>query len=243
MRPTDLRAKVAVITGASSGIGKAVASGLAAQGTTLCLCGRNLQALNAVAEKAQKTTQDVRCYKVDLNLEADITELTKNILNDFGGVDILVHSAGVISLGKLEKSVVDDFDWHYRINLRAPYLLTHLLLPTLKTRQGQIVFINSSAGLNAGMNLSQYAATKKALKAISDSLRDEVNVYGIRVLSVYPGRTATPMQVEVHEMEGRTYQPQRLLQPEDVAAVVIHAMELPRTAEITDIMIRPMMKP
>jgi NADP-dependent 3-hydroxy acid dehydrogenase YdfG len=243
MRTTDLKAKVAVITGASSGIGKAIASGLAAKGTTLCLCGRNIQTLKAVAEKVQKAAQDVHCYKVDLSLETDITELTKNILNDFEGVDILIHSAGVISLGELEKSPVEDFDWHYRINLRAPYSLTQLLLPTLKTRQGQVVFINSSAGLNSGMNLSQYAATKHAMKAVSDGLRAEVNPYGVRVISVYPGRTATPMQERVYKLERRTYEPKRLLQPEDVAAVVIQALNLPSTAEVTDISIRPMTKP
>lgn len=243
MRMTDLSAKVAVITGASSGIGKAIASGLAAKGTTLCLCGRNMEALKSVAEKAQKIAQEVRCYKVDLNLEVDITELAKNILTDFKGVDILVHSAGVISLGDLEKSAVDDFDRHYRINLRAPYLLTQLLLPTIKTRQGQIVFINSSAGLNARINLSQYAATKHALKAVSDGLRTEVNPDGVRVMSVYPGRTATPMQERVYKLEGRTYQPKCLLQPEDVASVVIQALSLPSTAEVTDISIRPMTKP
>jgi NADP-dependent 3-hydroxy acid dehydrogenase YdfG len=91
--------------------------------------------------------------------------------------------------------------------------------------------------------LSQYAATKHALKAIADSLREEVNAEGLRVLSVYPGRTASPMQAAVHEMEGRAYHPERLMQPEDVAAVVINALSLPRSAEVTDIYIRPLLKP
>ncbi len=105
------------------------------------------------------------------------------------------------------------------------------------------MFINSSAGLRAGAGISQYAATKHALKAIADSLREEINAEGLRVLSVYPGRTATPMQASVHAMEGKAYHPERLMQPEDVAAVVINALKLPRSAEVTDISVRPLMKP
>jgi NADP-dependent 3-hydroxy acid dehydrogenase YdfG len=90
--------------------------------------------------------------------------------------------------------------------------------------------------------VSQYAATKHALKAIADSLRAEVNTYGVRVLSIYPGRTATPMQAAVYKMEGKTYEPEKLMQPKDVAEVVMDALSLPRTAEVTDIHIRPMNK-
>jgi NADP-dependent 3-hydroxy acid dehydrogenase YdfG len=116
------------------------------------------------------------------------------------------------------------------------------LLPMLRSRHGQVVFINSSVGTRAPANVGQYAATKHALKAIADSLRDEVNADGMRVLSVFLGRTATPMQAAIYEMEGRTYRPELLLQPEDVAAVVINALTLPRTAEVTDISIRPFKK-
>jgi NADP-dependent 3-hydroxy acid dehydrogenase YdfG len=112
----------------------------------------------------------------------------------------------------------------------------------LKSSRGQIVFINSSVGLVARANVGQYAATKHALKAVADSLREEVNTDGVRILSVFPGRTATPMQTAVHEMEGRPYQPEHFIQPEDIADVVINALVLPRTAEVTDINIRPLIK-
>ena len=131
---------------------------------------------------------------------------------------------------------------HYRTNVRGPYLLTQELLPLLLERQGQVVFINSSAGLTARANIAQYAATKHALKALADGLRDEVNPRGVRVLSVFPGRTATPTQQKLCGEEGRPYRPARLLQPEDVAAVVVNALCLPRTAEVTEIKIRPMLK-
>jgi NADP-dependent 3-hydroxy acid dehydrogenase YdfG len=112
----------------------------------------------------------------------------------------------------------------------------------LKVRRGQIVFINSSSGLTAKPNSAPYNATKHALKAIADSLRAEVNAFGVRVISVYLGRTASEMQERIHRAEGKPYRPELLLQPEDVAAVIMNALALPRTAEVTDIHIRPMNK-
>ena len=240
---TALKDQVAVVTGASSGVGKAIAVGLAAQGAILCLVGRKLETLEAVAESARATAPRVLCYRADLTLDEDIQNVTTRLKADFGHVDILIHSAGVISLGQLERASVKDLDWQYSTNVRAPYALTQSLLPMLKARRGQIVFINSSVGLRGNAGVGQYAATKHALKALADSLREEVNADGVRVLSVFLGRTASPMQAAVHEMEGRPYHPERLMQPEDVAAVVINALRLPRSAEVTDISIRPLIKP
>jgi NADP-dependent 3-hydroxy acid dehydrogenase YdfG len=100
------------------------------------------------------------------------------------------------------------------------------------------MFINSSVGLRARADVAQYAATKHALKAIADALREEANADGIRVLSLYLERAASPMQAAVHATAGKTYHPDRLLSPEDVAAVVTNALSLERTAEVTDINIR-----
>lgn len=235
--------QIAVVTGASSGIGRAIALGLAAEGTTLCLIGRKSRTLEAVAEKARTTAPQVRSYPTDLTNDNEILELASNLKRDVGFVDILVHGAGIIAQGRLETEPVEDLDRQYRTNVRAPYTLTKAILPLLRPRRGQIVFINSSAGLTARSNAGQYAATKHALKAVADSLREEVNPDGIRVLSLYLGRTATPMQESIHKMEGRPYHPERLLQPEDVASVVLNALGLPRTAEVTEISIRPLLKP
>lgn len=112
----------------------------------------------------------------------------------------------------------------------------------LRTRRGQIVFINSLVGLNAKANSSQYSVTKHALKGLADSLRNEVNQDGVRVLSVFLGRTASPMQAAVHRMECRTYHPELLVQPDDVASVVLNALSLSRTAEVTDISIKHAIK-
>lgn len=234
--------QVAVVTGASSGVGKAIAVGLAAQGAILLLVGRNVERLEAVAESARATAPRVLCYRADLTLDEDIQDLTSRFQRDFDHIDMLIHSAGVISLGRIEQASVKDFDWQYSTNVRAPYTLTQALLPMLRASRGQIVFINSSVGLRGKSGVGQYAATKHALKAIADSLREEVNADGVRVLSVFLGRTASPMQAAVHEMEDKPYHPDRLLQPEDVASVVINALSLPRTAEVTDISIRPLTK-
>lgn len=238
----SLENQVAVVTGASSGIGKAIALGLAAKGVRLALVGRKLETLEMVAEDARTVGPQVLCYRADLTVDGDIQQLTKNLHDDFGFVDMLIYSAGVISLADIETAPAEDLDWHYRTNVRAPYVLTRALLTFLKSREGQVVFINSSAGLKAAANASHYAATKHALKAIADSLREEVNASGLRVLSVFLGRTASPMQMAVHTMEGREYHPELLMQPEDVAAMVVDALSLPRSAEVTEIRMRPLKK-
>ncbi|BAY24503.1 short-chain dehydrogenase/reductase SDR [Calothrix sp. NIES-2100] len=235
--------QVAVLTGASSGIGRAIALGLAAQGVKLCLLGRNLETLQTVAAIALETSPKVVCYAIDLTIDEDIRKLKTNLERDFEQIDLLIQSAGMFSMGTLQTSSVQELDLLYRVNVRAPYLLTQTLLPMLLSSSGQILFINSSVINSPRANLGQYAATQHALKAIADSLREEVNVEQIRVINVFPGRTATPLQARIHEIEGKPYHPERLMQPDDVADVVINALSLPRTAEVTDINIRPFAKP
>lgn len=235
--------QVAVVTGASSGIGKALALGLAAQGAKLCIVGRQLETLETVAEVARETAPKVFSYCADLRVDQDIYRLKAQLEQDLGRVDLLVHSAGVISMGPMQTAPVQDLDLQYRTNLRAPYLLTQALLPMLLSSQGQIVFINSSVTQRAAANVGQFAATQHALKAIADSLREEVNADEVRVLSVFPGRTATPRQATLHQIEDKAYHPERLIQPQDIAAVVINALSMPRSAEVTDIRIRPFKKP
>jgi NADP-dependent 3-hydroxy acid dehydrogenase YdfG len=239
----SLKKQVAVVTGASSGIGKSIALELAKQEVVLCLLGRDLSSLEKVARIAKQSTHHVHCYNVDITIDQEVADFSKSVSAEFNAVDILVHSAGAIFLESLESAAVENFDRQYNTNVRGPYLLTQCLLPFLKSRQGQIVFINSSATFNTPPRLSQYAATKHALRAVADSLRQEVNADGIRILSVYPGRTASPMQASVFRAEGKVYDPEILMQPTDLAMMVIAALQLPKSAEVTDIHMRPMKKP
>jgi NADP-dependent 3-hydroxy acid dehydrogenase YdfG len=230
-----------VVTGASSGIGRAIAVALASADATVCAVARRRDELEATAARANGAGR-FELYQTDLVSDDQVEALTRALLAR-GGVDVLVHSAGVHSIASFETASIDDFDRQYTANVRAPFLLTQSLLPSLRERAGQVVFINSTVGLAARANVGQYAATQHALKAVADSLREEINSDGVRVVSVYPGRTATPRQAKIHEAEGRAYPPERLMQPEDVAAVVLTALTLPRTAEVTDLRVRPMLKP
>jgi NADP-dependent 3-hydroxy acid dehydrogenase YdfG len=238
----DLSGQVAFVTGASSGIGRSIALGLADQGVHLGLVGRDRDTLHKVAADALRLVSRVECYQADLTLDSDIDRAAGDFQRDFNAVDILVHSAGLILLGAVEETNVEHVDRQYATNVRAPYLLTQRLLPALRLRRGQIVFINSTAGLDARGKAGPYAATKHALRALADSLREEVNAAGVRVLSVYLGRTASPMQAAVHRMEGRAYHPEQLMQPDDVAAAVIGCLRLPRSAEVTELRMRPLAK-
>jgi NADP-dependent 3-hydroxy acid dehydrogenase YdfG len=238
-----LHGHIAVVTGAGSGVGQAIAYVLATQGAALCLVGRTPATLEATACSVSNTKVATCCYPTDLTHDEAVQALAEQLHREWDAIDILVHSAGVYAMGKLEATSVTELDLQYRTNVRAPYLLTQALLPLLRRRQGQVVFINSSVGLTARGQVGSYAASKHALKALADSFREEVNAEGVRVLSVYLGRTASPMQAMIHAMEGKAYHPEYLLQPSDVAAVVLNALCLPRTAEVTDINIRPMRKP
>lgn len=234
--------QTAVITGASSGIGAAIALCLAAEGAKLRLVGRNAAALETVAQSARKNSPQVLTYQADLSTDDGLDKLNTALKPDCESLDVLIHSAGIFAMGALETASLADFDRQYRTNVRAPYALTQSLLPMLRAQQGSVIFINSTAGMNTRARISQYSATKHALKALADSFRAEVNADGIRVLSVYPGRTATRQQAAIHEAEGKAYSPELLMQPADVARIIVDALKVNRTAEVTDISIRPMRK-
>jgi NAD(P)-dependent dehydrogenase (short-subunit alcohol dehydrogenase family) len=237
----SLAGRTAVVTGASGGIGRAIAVALSREGVHVCALGRNSIGLAKTVAAAQKYSQATE-FQGDLTLEEDLQALLVH-LESAGRLDILIHCAGVIHQEVMERARIENLDLQYSTNVRAPYLLTQRLLPLLIAERGQIVFINSTVGLAAKRpDIGQYAATKHALKAIAESLREEVNPKGIRVLSVYLGRTATPMQERLFRQEGHEYHPDALLQPEDIASVVVHTLLLPPTAEVTEITIRPMRK-
>jgi NADP-dependent 3-hydroxy acid dehydrogenase YdfG len=238
----SLKNQITVVTGASSGIGKAIALSVAAQGAEVCLVARRRELLEDVAKQIHALGSRGHACPADLTRDDDIRSLGERVQKDFGRVNILALCGGAIFHGPLEKASLADFDLMYRSNVRGHYLMIQTMLPLLRKNQGQIVFINSSAGLRSSAGAGQFAATQHAFRSIADSLRDEVNADGIRVLSVYPGRTATPRIAKLFEKEGRAYEPGLLMQAEDVAEMVTHSLRLPRTAEVTEISIRPMQK-
>ena len=238
----SLKDQVAVVTGASSGIGKAIALSIAAHGAEVCLIGRRRELLEDVSKQIHALGSSGHACPADLTKDEDIRGLGERCQKDFGRVSILVLCGGAIFHGPLAKASLADFDLMYRSNVRGHYLMIQTMLPLLRKSRGQIVFINSSAGLRSPATTGQFSATQHAFRSIADSLREEVNPDGIRVLSVYPGRTATPRVAKLFEKEGRAYQPDLLMQPEDIAEMVTHSLRPPRTAEVTDISIRPMQK-
>jgi NADP-dependent 3-hydroxy acid dehydrogenase YdfG len=238
----DFRGQSAIVTGATGGVGHAIASALVSAGAAVLLAARRGAALNQLIRESGWRTDSVSSSVVDLADESDVRTFAVDASARCPDLHLLIHAAGAIALGAIGDSRLNSFDEQYQINVRAPFQLTQVLLPNLIRGRGQVVFINSSAGLHARPGIAQYSATKHALRAVADSLRDEVNERGVRVLSVFLGRTASRMQQAVHEHEGRDYHPERLLQPSDVASIVLSALLLPRTAEVTDLHIRPMLK-
>jgi NADP-dependent 3-hydroxy acid dehydrogenase YdfG len=231
-----------VITGAAGGVGQAIADCLITAGAKALLVGRSEESLGSLVRQHGWEPAAVSCCPVDLCVPSEIARFVSHIRATGAQVDQIIHAAGIIMLDDPDDEQLRDFDAQYQVNVRAPYQLTRGLLPHLIKCAGQVVFINSSVGVHARRGVGQYAASKHALRAIADSLREEVNEHGVRVLSVFLGRTASRMQQAVHEQEGRPYRPEVLLQPSDVASMVVAALALPRTAEVTDLHIRPMLK-
>jgi NADP-dependent 3-hydroxy acid dehydrogenase YdfG len=221
---------LALITGASRGIGAAVAAALAPT-HDLLLGGRDADTLTALAA----TLPGAREWLVELTDPGTLAEAVAGI----DRLDVLVHSAGIGPLGSIADSPADQWRRTFEVNVVAVAELTRLLLPALRAAHGQVVCINSGAGLTARPGWGSYAASKFALRAFADALRAEEAVHGVRVTSVYPGRTDTDMQRAVVAHEGGDYDASRFLRPESVARAVLLAVTAPPDADVTELSIRP----
>lgn len=222
-----------VITGAGSGIGLAVAERLHARGDALHLLASTAES----AERIARRLPGARTFVADLAEPATLASvLPVDELPE--RIDGLLHVAGVLRLGAVADLTADAWQASLTVNLAAPAELTRLLLPRLRHPGGHIVFVNSGSGLKTQAQWAAYSASKYGLRALADALRDEEHDSGIRVTTVYPGRTATPMQETVHRHEDRAYEPARWIAPETVAATVVAALDLPADAEISDIAVR-----
>jgi NADP-dependent 3-hydroxy acid dehydrogenase YdfG len=217
----------ALITGASGGIGSAIATALSAT-HTLLLAGRPSDRLDAVAERLGATT-----FPLDLT-NPDEIGASCEIVDE---LDVLVHNAGASIPGHVAESNVDEWRATFAVNVFGVVELTLALLPALRQARGQVVFINSGAGRNVSPGMASYSASKFALRAFADSLRnDEPDV---RVTTVYPGRTDTDMQRELVAFEGGEYDPTDFLRPDTVAGVVANVVATPPDGQVHEVVIRP----
>ncbi len=226
----DGRTGLALVTGASRGIGAAVARALAPT-HRLLLGGRDSDALERLAAELP----DARPWPVDLTDDAALAEATSSL----DQLDVLVHSAGVAGLGTVAESPAAVWRHNLEVNTVAVVELTRLLLPALRAARGHVVFLNSGQGLSARAGWGPYAASKFALRAYADVLRAEEEGRGLRVTTLYPGRTDTEMQEAVIAHEGGEYTPESYLRPESVAAAVHAAVTAGPDAHLTELTLRP----
>ncbi len=229
----------AVVTGAGGGIGSALVARLLERGTTTFTVRRTTAAApGAVQSRGREVS-----LTADLAVPRSRERLGSALLNQLENLDLLVHCAGSYLRSPVADLSPSALARELEVNLVAPVHLTGLLLPLLQRARGQVVFVNSSVIQRPHAMLAGYAASKAGLRAAADSLRDEVNAAGMRVLSIYPGRTDSPLQQTIHAAEGRPYDTSRLLGADDVARAIMNAIEMPAGAEITDLFIRPMRPP
>lgn len=215
-----------LLTGAGSGIGHELATRLAERGDELVLLVRS-------PDRASDFP-DATVLEADLADPASVEALD---LPD--RLDGIVHAAGVVELGAVAELTTEAWQSQLAVNLLAPAVLTRVALPALRAAQGTVVFVNSGAGLSANPEWAGYAASKFGLRALADSLRAEESASGVRVTTVYPGRTATPMQEKVHAQEGRAYEAGDWIRASTVVDAIVHVLDLPSDATISDLTVRP----
>ncbi|MEU7001409.1 SDR family oxidoreductase [Nonomuraea sp. NPDC046570] len=216
----------ALVTGASRGVGEAIARALAPT-HRLILGGRDREALGELAAEFP----DAVAWPVEL------TEVSAADVEGVDRLDVLVHSAGVVTLGSVAETPADVWRTTLAVNVVAVAELTRLLLPALRAAAGHVVLINSGAGQRANPGWVSYAASKFALRAFADGLRLEEPA--LRVTTVYPGRVATDMQRGVREHEGGAFEAEKYLEPATVARAVVAAIAAGPDAHLTELTLRP----
>jgi short-subunit dehydrogenase len=221
-----------LLTGAGSGIGAVLAERLLERGDALVALARSTER----AHDLRADLPDATVLVADL-ADAAAVEAAAAQLPD--ALDSVVHAAGVVELGPVAELATEVWQEQLAVNLVAPAVLTRVALPALRAARGTVVFVNSGAGLAANPQWSAYAASKVGLRALADSLRAEEQAHGVRVTTVFPGRTATPMQQKVHAQEGKEYDAADWIDPATVADAILRVLDLPEDATISDLMIRP----
>ena len=230
--------RAALVTGASSGIGRAIAAMLAARHLDVWIVGRDTARLAATATEVRAAGGEPHVVRADIAHDAGIETVLRTVHRETDRLDVVVHAAGVAyATSATAEADEGAFDAHFAVNTRAPMRITAGVLRTVQRAHGLVVVVNSVAALRTAPGFATYASSKSAVKAWADALREEVAGRGVRVCSVYPGQVATDMQAAIYAARGEAYHPERLLQVGDVAELVAFAFDHP-TVDITDLRVR-----
>jgi NADP-dependent 3-hydroxy acid dehydrogenase YdfG len=240
---------VALVTGASSGIGEATATALAGEGAAVVLAARRRDRLEALAERLGGGAP-VIVHEVDVTDEEQVQAMVARTVGELGRLDTLVNNAGVMLLGPIEAAPTEEWRRMVSLNLLGLFYCTHAALPHLLAaaadgpRQvADVVNVSSVAGRVARLGSGVYNATKHGVGAFSESLRQEVTTRHVRVTIVEPGATATELAFhnrrEVLEQMATTFGGVELLKSEDIADAVRYAVTLPRRTVVNEILVRP----
>ncbi|HYN97098.1 MAG TPA: SDR family NAD(P)-dependent oxidoreductase [Pilimelia sp.] len=239
-----LEGKAALVTGASSGIGRATALALAAEGADVAVGARRTGRLAVLAEELVAMGVRSAVLELDVADEAACARAVQAAVAALGGLDILVNNAGVMLLGDIEGADIEDWRRMVDTNLLGLMYMTHAALPHLLARRGTIVQMSSTAGRTVRAGTGVYNATKWAVNAFSESLRQEVTARGLRVVVVEPGIVATELREHITQPAAKerieaTAAGMRQLQPADVAAAVLYAVGQPAHVAVNEVLVRP----
>jgi NAD(P)-dependent dehydrogenase (short-subunit alcohol dehydrogenase family) len=239
MKTDQLTGQVAVITGAGRGIGTAVAERLASMGAAVVLAARSGDELERVRDTIRQKAGRAEAIPVDLLKEDAVHDLAQSVKKTFGRCDIVVNNAGIGRLGKpLHEMAPEEWESVIGTNLRGPYLMIRAFAPLMiAAGGGHIVNISSLAGHNPLKNGAAYAASKWGLNGLTYSVAEELREHGIRVSVVAPGSVNTDFG------GGSAKNPERRIQPEDIAHVVAMLVTQAPQSFVSEVLIRPTMKP
>ena len=232
--------KTALITGATSGIGRATAHEFAKHGINLVLCGRRQQRLDSV-QKALSRETDVHTLNFDVRDKDKTFEAIKSLPDKFKNIDILINNAGnAHGLDPIETGNTDDWDAMMDINVKGLLYVSKAIIPRMTERKsGHIINIGSSAGKEVYPKGNVYCASKHAVLAITEGMRIDLNPYGIKVSAVNPGLVETEfsqVRFKGGSQADNVYNGYRALQPEDVAEVIHFAISRPSHVNIADVL-------
>lgn len=240
-----MRGKVALITGASSGIGEATAYALAAQGARVAASARRADRLHAVVQRIQNSGGQAISIEADIADEAQANDIVNKTAQHWGRLDILVNNAGVMLLGKIANANTEDWRRMINVNVLGLMYTTRAALTVMqRQKNGHIVNISSVAGRTAQVGSAAYNVTKWGVVAFSEALRQEVLTDNIRVTVIEPGAVATELQSNITDPEARRQTEEWIrsitpLQSEDIANAIVYAVTQPQYVDINEILIRP----